>query len=225
MTNEIEVKKVSHDIAKDSCELAEKSLLYARSLIIKNDNDYLIAAEDVKSDKYLLKKIEDEEKKGTAPLYEVMKTIRSWFKPAKDNIEKSISIKSSAMMKYSQKKEELARIENARLQDLANKQAEKLAEQARKALEKGNEAKAQELMAQAQMKQVIVPTVQAEAPKIAGLTTRDNWTFEVIDINLVPRDYLCADDKKIGQVVRATKGSLNIPGVRIYKETKMAGSR
>lgn len=221
----IEVGKVTSEVANESIVIAEKSLIQARGIVISTDNSYISCGESLKADKQHLAFIEKERKKATDPLDEVKKTIMGWFKPAKDNLEKAIQIKGSAMMAWDNKKQELTRIENARLADIARKEAEKLAERARKAQESGKVEKAAELLAQAQMKQAVVPTVQAEAPKIAGLTTRDNWTFEVVDINLVPREYLCTDDKKIGQVVRATKGTLAIPGIKVIKETKMAGSR
>ena len=39
---------------------------------------------------------------------------------------------------------------------------------------------------------------------------------EVVDEALIPRDYLMPDEVKIGKVVRATAGSLQIPGIRVF---------
>lgn len=66
---------------------------------------------------------------------------------------------------------------------------------------------------------VVIP--RAEAP--VGVQLRDAWRYEVVDANLVPREYLTIDDKKIGGVVRALKSETNIPGVRIYCEKVVAG--
>jgi len=57
-----------------------------------------------------------------------------------------------------------------------------------------------------------------EAPRTAGLTSRDNWKAEIINPQIIPREYLMPDEKKIGAVVRAAKGQITIPGVRIYNE-------
>jgi len=60
--------------------------------------------------------------------------------------------------------------------------------------------------------------VEVEKPKVEGISFLEIWKFEITDESLLPREYLMPDEKKIGQVVRATKGTLSIPGVKIYKE-------
>jgi len=44
------------------------------------------------------------------------------------------------------------------------------------------------------------------------------WKFEVVDKALVPEDYKQVDMVKVGSVVRATKGTIAIPGIRIFSE-------
>jgi len=65
--------------------------------------------------------------------------------------------------------------------------------------------------------------VVPEAPKTEGLSMRDNWCFEVVDPMIVPRSYLMIDEAKLGKVVRALKGQISIPGVRIFNKPYMAG--
>lgn len=60
-----------------------------------------------------------------------------------------------------------------------------------------------------------------EAPRSAGAAVRDNWEFEVVDPSAVPRTYLTVDEVKIGKVVRALKGQIEIPGVRIFNRPVM----
>ena len=54
------------------------------------------------------------------------------------------------------------------------------------------------------------PVIKAE-----GVTGVDHWGFEVTDESLIPREYLVPDLKKIGGVVRAMKGQVQIPGIKI----------
>lgn len=61
-----------------------------------------------------------------------------------------------------------------------------------------------------------------EAPKTVGLSMRDNWTFEVVDSSLIPRQYLLADLVAINKVVKAMKDKAVIPGVRIFNKPIMA---
>lgn len=60
--------------------------------------------------------------------------------------------------------------------------------------------------------------VSKDVPKVAGLSFREDWLFEVTDPLKVPREYLMVDESKLGKIVRALKNSCNIPGVRVYSK-------
>ena len=63
------------------------------------------------------------------------------------------------------------------------------------------------------------------APPVAkGISAVDEYHFEVIDASLVPADYRKVDEEKIGRVVKAMKGEIEIPGVRVWK-TKSVRAR
>lgn len=66
------------------------------------------------------------------------------------------------------------------------------------------------------------PTVQYEAPKAAGVTSRKNWVHEVYDEKIVPREYLCLDDKKIKAAIAA--GERAIPGLMIKQASSIVGT-
>lgn len=63
------------------------------------------------------------------------------------------------------------------------------------------------------------PVVHIEQPKLAGVSSRQVWKFEIADADQIPRQYLVPDEKAIGAVVRALGERANIPGVRVYAET------
>lgn len=52
---------------------------------------------------------------------------------------------------------------------------------------------------------------------------RKVWTFEIIDENLIPREYLMVNEKLIRAAVGAGKRS--IPGVRIFEQSSVASGR
>lgn len=60
-----------------------------------------------------------------------------------------------------------------------------------------------------------------EKPKTEGISQRVNYKYEIVDINQVPREYMIPDEKKIAGVVRATRGEINIPGIRCYIESSL----
>jgi len=70
---------------------------------------------------------------------------------------------------------------------------------------------------------VVAPVVVPRMETPAGISYRESWKFEVLDPDLVPREYLTVDEKKIGGVVRALKGETRIAGVRVWPEKTIAG--
>ena len=72
----------------------------------------------------------------------------------------------------------------------------------------------------------VPPVVVAKTlPKVAGMSIRENWTFRIVNPNLIPREYLKVDEVKIGGVVRSLKEQCRIPGIEVYKESTVAGRR
>lgn len=51
---------------------------------------------------------------------------------------------------------------------------------------------------------------------VEGLKFTRRWLWRVVHTEIVPREYLCLDEKKIGAYARAMKGSGQIPGIDIY---------
>lgn len=62
------------------------------------------------------------------------------------------------------------------------------------------------------------PVVHHEAPKAAGISTRTDYDFEIVDSALLPREYLVPDEVAIRRVVRALKDRTNIPGIRLIEK-------
>jgi hypothetical protein len=54
------------------------------------------------------------------------------------------------------------------------------------------------------------------APKVEGVSYRDDYDFEIFDPGQIPREYLVPDEKKIRAVVKAMRASALIPGVRVF---------
>jgi colicin import membrane protein len=111
-------------------------------------------------------------------------------------------------------------------------EAEKLAETARRAQAKADQEAAaqrekadrQEAAASAkadglreQAAAVTAPKVVADLQKTAGQAVRESWDFRIVDLSLIPREYLIVDMKAIGGVVRALKGNTRIPGVEVTR--------
>ena len=57
------------------------------------------------------------------------------------------------------------------------------------------------------------------APKLDGVGFREEWDFEVVDINAVPREYLVIDEHKVGRIVKALRDATSIPGIRAFSKS------
>jgi hypothetical protein len=60
---------------------------------------------------------------------------------------------------------------------------------------------------------VVIPS---SLPKTDGVAPTERWAFEVVDPQLVPREYLMVDEKRVGAIVRAMKGETRIHGIRVF---------
>jgi hypothetical protein len=190
----------------------------AEAAQVETEDEYTNAAvlyNDIK------KRLSDSEKIRLAITKPIDALKQYWmdrFAEPKSTSEKARDILHAKMAKFraiqEQKKVEAERI----LREAAAKESAKLAAKADKQEAKGNTEKADDLRQQAQVTQAIIPEVQANIPKVAGFVVRKTWKFKVVNEALVPREYLCVDMDKIGKVVRATSGSIQIAGIQPYAE-------
>ena len=67
-----------------------------------------------------------------------------------------------------------------------------------------------------------VPMPKApEPPKTAGAMFTTRWKHEVVDKNLVPREWLIVDERALADYATARKDQALVPGVRFYSEKSM----
>ena len=134
-----------------------------------------------------------------------------------DPLEQGQKAIKQRMIGWDQEQERLRKLEQARIDAENKRKAEEDALELAAELEKAGEvhAAAEVLEAPLQVQQAIIPK---SVPKVEGFSYRSNWVFDVLDVNAVPREYLCLDLVKIGQIVRAMKGATNIPGIKPREE-------
>lgn len=247
MSNEIAIPvEVKNEVA-----VADGLARRFTAITIQNQDQYDQAAIDLKSLKTRARELDERRKSLTIPLDNAKKGIMDFFKGPIDALKSAAEHIEGAILKYQHQQEAKRIAEENRLRELQRqqeeklrleaeakqKEAEKLARQAEAELAKGNQAKAEALAAKAEAASDIaeaseqtagvlassMPTVDSMVKKMAGVATRKVFSFEIIDANQIPREYLKPDETKIGQVVRVTKGTLQIPGVKIIcRETVAA---
>lgn len=73
---------------------------------------------------------------------------------------------------------------------------------------------------------IAAPEVVAavRVPTVAGIATKKVWKFRVTDASLVPDDYKIIDEKKLGALARAMKGTVKVPGVEFYADDSLSAA-
>lgn len=191
---------------------------------IVNQEQYNSSGEYLKSIKTAYKQIEDLRMSMTRPLDNSKKRIMDFFRKPLDVLTNAEGVLKRGILMY-QRAQEAARVEQERkLQAEAERKRQEALAKAELARAEGKDAKADKYEDKANG--IIVPTLAPTIQKVAGISTKMVWKFEVIDEALIPREYLTPDLVKIGKVVRATGSTLPIPGVKIYSEELIsAGGR
>lgn len=199
---------------------ANKLTEFARSVVIKTAEQYQIASGYLKSIKGMLSRIDDAHARVKRPILAAGRELDAQKNEASAPLKSAELLIKRAMTDFSNEQDRIRREEQRKADEAARKQQEKLQQQAAKAIASGKVEKAVEFEQRAAA--VVPAAIQREAPKVAGIVTKEVWKFEVTDPAAVPREYLSVDEKKIGGVVRSLKGDTNIAGVRVWSEKSIA---
>lgn len=196
---------------------------------IETAEKYQGAADDLRKIKSRTKELDETRKSLTRPIEESKKRIIALFKEPLDYLKRAEDAVKRAMVGWQNEQEKIRQAEQARLADIQRQEAEKLRLEAAKeaarveklktAAAKANAAaKAEELKAKAEAVAAIEPVVESNVEDVAGISTKKVWKFKIVDLNKIPRKYMIPDEKYIGQIVRASKGTETIEGIEIYSE-------
>lgn len=114
----------------------------------------------------------------------------------------------------------------------AAREAQRLAEEqqlqaAIEAEQLGDTAAAEQILAAPPVPVIMPPVVVSEAPQVAGVSFRDHYRAEVTDLlalvraiaaGKAPITLVQPNTAALGQMARALKGAMQIPGVRVTRE-------
>lgn len=196
---------------------------YRAVATIKTPEQFTQAGELLKAVKGALRQIEDQRVAITKPINESLRAVNAQAKTAAEPFEKAEREIKARMVEFSNEQERIRREEQRKADERARQEREKLEAQAAKAAAAGKAGKAEQLEERAAA--VVAPVVEREPPKVAGISTREVWRFEITDPTQVNAAFLMPDEKKIGAAVRAMKGdaaALVGPGVRVWSERQLA---
>lgn len=179
-------------------EYRDSAALFA----IETQEDRATASEVIATLKRAAKALEEEELAATRPLMATLAKIRGWFAPARKAAQDARKAWDGAVLASDQRR----RLE-----------AGQAAQLVQEALAVGDVATAQAAHT------LVNPPAPTE-----GLQVRRNWVAIVIAPDLLPREYLVPDQKKINEAMRAAVKETGeppvIPGVKFKQEERLAST-
>ena len=193
---------------------------------VTDQKSYDLASGILKDVKSRYKELENQRKDITGPLDRAKKAVMDLFRDPLELLQAAENKLKRMMIDYTSEQERLAEEERKRLQAIADKEAERQKKLLEKKIERaeasGKTEKVEELIQQKEEVKPIVAEVTPKVEKPSGVSFREKWSAEVIDANLVPREYLMVNQQLLDKVAGATKGSLSIPGVKFVSEKVLA---
>ncbi len=202
------------------------------SIEVTDNVSYATVGEKINVFHKALKYVESQKAIYRKPAKEALDNIDDLFNPAIDYLKWEIGIRKQALVSFQEKARQLEDAERRRLRDeqaeAERKAREKLEQKAKKAEEKGDLSRADEIRSQP----VVVPQAPlvAEAPRSKG--QQDKWTVIIEDVEAIIkwqadnpdepfRPILEISPKDITRLKKQATlfmGKLEIPGIRTQAE-------
>lgn len=198
-------------------EALQKAEQFTKDIVIPEittQEHFTISSNSLGLIKDRLKELDTLRKSITKPLDEAKKNVMELFRPIQTKLTEYQLQLRNRIMTYNEEQEKIRQIEEERIQKEQERQAEILRKRAEKAKKPETVERLQEQAEQIES----TPAVIVPPEKTEGLHFMKVWKYEIIDKSKVPDDFKMIDEVKIGKVIKATKGQMNIPGVKIYSE-------
>ncbi len=178
---------------------------------IKDNVSNALAANERKKIKDALKQIDIIKKSETDPHTEEIKRIRAEFKPIEETVDLYISQLDKRIMDYKIEQDQIIKEREEKIRKQQEQKTADLLKRADKAVKpETKERLKEEAEIVSSTPAIIVPDKNPE-----GMHFMEIFDFEIEDESLVPDDYKMIDTVKLRKVVKATKGTLHIAGVKI----------
>jgi hypothetical protein len=204
---------------------AESALERVKQLEIVDAASYRMAAADLAAIKGQFKAVDAQRVELKAPSLEGCRRVDAFFAPPLNFLSTAENILKGKLDAWDKEQKRLAAVEQARLDEIARKEREKLEVKAARVEQKSPE-KAQSIRQQAAC--IVAPMVQVDVPKVAGLSSRKNYKAKVTDLMALvkavaegkaPLAYVMANEVTLNKMAKALKEQMSIPGVELVEDT------
>lgn len=219
----IEVPAEAGRAEVDAIELADR----ARSMVVTTDQEFETAAEFLKVVKAMASKVKAIFDPVVARAHEAHKAATAARAQVLSPITEAEGVVKRSMSAFVDRRER----ERAEAERVAREAARKAAEEERlaRALEleqSGRAAEAEVELARPVAPQAVAVPIQAP-PRVAGVSTKKIWQFEIVDASAIKREFLVPNETAIRSAVQSlNEGAVAVVGgIRVWQETVIAGRR
>jgi len=183
--------------------------------IVVNSQNTLNRANDFLKDiKAFLKHLDDFFDENINRLHKAHKEAKAQKTHFEEPPKKALAIVREEIRKYLVGQEKIRR----EAEEKARQEREKKFEEARELEKEGKKEEAEQIR---EDETALAPTLP-EVDKAEGTHLRKHWTWEIVDIDKVPKEYFVIDALKINSIVRGMKSKTNIPGIRAFQESTIS---
>jgi len=219
MENVLEITPEAQEVVKKADHISNQLANFK----ITTNIEYAKSGEYLKSIKQTTDELDTLRKSMTKPLDDSKKKIMDFFRKPLDILAQAESTLKRAMLSFQQEQDRIRREQEAKLQAEAEKKRQEALRKAEEARAQGKDTKAEKYEEKANG--IVAPVLASTVEKVSGIATKTIWKHRIIDISQVPREYLIINDKMVGDVARATKGSLKVAGIEFYSEEVISAGR
>lgn len=160
---------------------APEMLRSAQAIVISDGAGLETAADQLQRIKGIAKSIEDQRKDVTAPIDAAKKKVMDYVRGPLEQLASAETLIKNAIIKFNNEQETLRLQQEARTAEQNRIEQEKLEARAGKLESKGKTEQADALREQAAM-QVAAPSPVTSSPKLAGISSRKEYSAEVTDL-------------------------------------------
>ncbi len=176
-------------------------------VVQKAESDAILMSEQAEAIQVATTKQEEQAYTALVQIKQVIKTIESKRKEITKPLNASLKATNAMFKKLVQPFVEADRIVRNKVMDFRQLQEEK----AQKELERREKIQAAHEKKGHETHEITAP--EAEVSKVTTVAKR--WTFEVVDVNKVPREYLVLDNVSVNKAIR--NGIRDIDGLDIFQ--------
>ena len=224
---EVEVYEDPPEEAKDLVESGSVEHALAipdkiRALVVTDQASLNVALAYRMDIKAFRMRVNEEFDKGIHQAYEHHRHLTAQKRKYTDRLDEADKINNPKIATYLDEQDRI-RYEAQRAAQLAKekieREAQEAADKAQALIEKGRVKEADKVVERAAERieqiQVAAPVVP-EKTYAAGTTLREDWTFEITNVELIPRKFLVPDLTMIRRYGQNMKHQAIVPGVRFY---------